>query len=69
MNLVKLVPYLYHFSRISYEFPKPGRKRKREGMNSNGLKPARTGPRKGKRDSARSRWTICAETLEDWNNR
>jgi hypothetical protein len=39
-----LVSYFYHFSRIFYKFPKPGRKRKRERMNSNGLKPTRYGP-------------------------
>jgi hypothetical protein len=43
------------FFRISYNFPKPGRKRKRKGMNSNRLKPARAGPRTGKRARARAR--------------
>jgi hypothetical protein len=43
---VKLVPYFYYFYRIFYKFPKPDRKRKR--MNSAGLKPAQTGPRRGK---------------------
>jgi hypothetical protein len=42
------------FSRIFYEFSKPGRKRKREGMNSNGLKPARASPRTGKHARARA---------------
>jgi hypothetical protein len=44
-----LVSYFYHFSRIVYNFSKPGRKRKRKRMNSKRLKPARTGPRTGKR--------------------
>jgi hypothetical protein len=39
-----LIPYFYHFSRISYKFPKPGRKRKRKRMNSNGLKSAQISP-------------------------
>jgi hypothetical protein len=48
MSIIKLVSYFYHFSRILYKFPKPGRKRKRKGMNSNRLKLARAGPRPGK---------------------
>jgi hypothetical protein len=54
-SLVKLVSYFYHFSRIVYNFSKPGRKRKRERMNSNGLKPARYGPRPGETHHARAR--------------
>jgi hypothetical protein len=38
---------IYYFSRISYKFPKSGRKRKGKMMNSDGLKPARVGPRPG----------------------
>jgi hypothetical protein len=56
-----LVSYFYNFSRILYKFPKPGRKRKRKGMNSNGLKPARVGPLTGKhaRDVVFARRTLA----------
>ena len=39
-SLVKLVPYFYHFSRISNGFPNLIRKRKGETINSVGPKPA-----------------------------
>jgi hypothetical protein len=39
-SLVKLVPYFYHFSRISNGFPNLIRKRKGETINSIGPKPA-----------------------------
>jgi hypothetical protein len=42
-----LVSYFYHFSRIFYKFPKPGRRRKRKGMNSNEPYLARFDPRPG----------------------
>jgi hypothetical protein len=42
-----LVSYFCHFSIIFYGFPKSGRKRKRESINSNGLKLAQVGPRTG----------------------
>jgi hypothetical protein len=38
-------------------------------MNSDGLKPANASPQTEKRARARPRWTICAETLGDLNNR
>jgi hypothetical protein len=43
-----LVSYFWHFSRIFYDFLNPGRKRKRERVNSGGLKLARVGPCTGK---------------------
>jgi hypothetical protein len=49
-----LVSYFYHFSKILYNFSKSGRKRKRERMNSNGLKSAQYGPRPGESMSARA---------------
>jgi hypothetical protein len=42
-----LISYFYHFSIISYEFPKSGRKRKRKKVNSTRLKLAQVGPRTG----------------------
>jgi hypothetical protein len=50
-----LVSYFYHFSMISYEFPKSRRKRKRKNMNSDGLKLAQDGPRIGESAPARAR--------------
>jgi hypothetical protein len=43
-----LVSCFWHFSRIFYGFFNPGRERKRERVNSGGLKLARVGPRTGK---------------------
>jgi hypothetical protein len=51
----KLVSYFYHFSMISYEFPKSGRKRKGEMMNSIGLKPVQVGPHTGESAPTRAR--------------
>jgi hypothetical protein len=45
-----MVSYFYHFSRISYKSPNPGRKRKGKGLNSSGLKPAH-----GRKRRARTR--------------
>jgi hypothetical protein len=50
-----LVSCLYHFSIIFDGFPKSGRKRKRESINSNGLKLAQVGPRIGESAPARAR--------------
>jgi hypothetical protein len=56
-----LVSYFYYFSRIVYKFPKPGRKRKREKMNSNGLKPARYVPRPRETCRVRPQCPLCTE--------
>jgi hypothetical protein len=56
-----LVSYFYHFDRIFYKLPKPGRKRKRKGMNSNGLKPTRVGPLTRKRARARAHNVVFAQ--------
>jgi hypothetical protein len=48
-----LIPWFYHFYTIFYKFPNLSAKRKRKGMNSDGLKPAQASPRTGKRARAR----------------
>jgi hypothetical protein len=50
-----LVSYFYYFSIIFYRFPKSGRKRKREMVNSGGLQLARVGPHTGESAPARAR--------------
>ena len=69
-SLVKLVPYFYHFSRISYGFPNLIRKRKEEISNSVGPKPAQVGPTAAEsRPRPRARWRLCRKALEVLSNR
>jgi hypothetical protein len=58
-----LVSHFYHFLRISYNFPSLAVKRKGKRRNSDGLKPARTGPRTGKHAHARPRCQLCKKAL------
>jgi hypothetical protein len=56
-----LVSYFYHFSMISYEFPKSGRKIKRIKVNSTGLKLAQVGPRTSESAPTRARGVSFAQ--------
>jgi hypothetical protein len=60
-NLEDLVFLLLAFSRIFYDFSNPGRKRKREMVNSGGLKLARVGPHTGESAPARARGVYFAQ--------
>jgi hypothetical protein len=65
-SLVKLVPYFYHFSRISYGFPNLVIKRKEEIIHSTGPKPAQADPLPGETClRVHSRWRFCAKILGD----
>ena len=51
---------------ISYEFPKSDRKRKRESMNTNGLKPARYSPYPGETRPRYQIYTGDPSDLKNW---
>jgi hypothetical protein len=55
---IKIGVLILSFFRIFYKFPKPGRKRKGKGLNSNGLKPAQLSPWTGK---MRPRCQLCVD--------
>jgi hypothetical protein len=55
------VSYFYHFSMISYDFPKSDRKRKRKKMNSDGLKLAQVSPCIGESALASARGVSFAQ--------
>jgi hypothetical protein len=63
-----LVSDFYHFSRIFYDLSNLGRKRKRQMVNSDGLKLAQAGPRTGGSASARPWCSLCAEDPALLNN-